>query len=201
MNKKVIVALGTVALLGFSAITETNSVLNTNSHTVYAATKKKTAKQKLRSKFDKITVGDMANYGEGGSSIDDVKKLLGQPQSTTTDTSTGTQTDMVTWTKKGVTITVQFIEQKAIARSITGFEFSRKDTVGLAEFNALADGTSYTDVVAKFKEPDSITETVMLDSRTTMATWVTGVKGSAGANIVLTFTNDVLTGKTQTNLK
>lgn len=194
-------ALFSVATLSDLAIIGQNQNQNQN-QIVYAAKKKKVSKkQKVRNNFDKIMVGDMANMGEGGSTIDDLKKMFGEPNSTSTSQIDGVNSQDLTWNKSGITITIQFIENKAVARSITGFQYLRKDVIGLKEYNTLADGTSYDQVVSQFKQPDSITETIIMGSKTTMATWVTGVKGSFGSNMVLTFTDNSLSGKAQSNLK
>lgn len=202
MKKNKVITLSAVFLLGVGTISDLAVIGSHQDSIVYAAKKKKVSKkQKVRNNFDKIAVCDMANMGEGGSTVNDVKKMFGEPSSTSTSQIDGVNSQDLTWSKSGITITIQFIESKAVARSITGFEYLRKDRIGLKEFNALADGTSYDQVIAQFKKPDSITETIILGSKTTMATWVTGVKGDFGSSVVLTFTDNALTGKAQTNIK
>ena len=45
---------------------------------------------------------------------------------------------------------------------ISGFQFSRDSKIGLTEFNNLATGTSYADVVNTLGEPDTTSESLIL---------------------------------------
>lgn len=158
--------------------------------------------KELRNKFDKIQVGDLMKKGEGGSSEAEVKKLLGTPNSTDSNKTDGVKTSGATWTDKGVTITVAYVNHKAISKLITGFKWeSRPEKLTLKSYDSIKDGSSYEAVVKKYGEPDGLDESLIMGEKSVTATWLTGVKGDTGANVALTFTNNKLTSKTQTDLK
>ena len=85
---------------------------------------------------------------------------------------------------------------------ITGFKWTGRPTkLDKKAFNTIADGSTYESVIKKYGEPDGLDESLIMGKKTVAATWITGVKGDTGANAVLTFTNNKLTDKTQTDLK
>lgn len=140
-----------------------------------------------------------------GVTLDELKKQFGEPNSTTSSTNSGVKVDTLTWTNVegglGASVVVGFTDNHAFSKNITGFKFNRDKKITLADFNALANGTSYQDAVAKIGEPDGFNETLIGGVKTVIASYVSGVQGDAGANASLTFTNDKISGKTQTNMK
>ena len=130
--------------------------------------------------------------------IDDVEKSLGKPSTTSTQDVQGVQVKDYIWDKGGVSISVQFNDDKTVSKDITGFKFSRTPKFDLDAYNNLADGSSYDDVVSKYGEPDGLNEMIISGEKNVTATWITGTKGGS---IGLTFTNDSLTSKTQSDLK
>ena len=102
------------------------------------------------------------------------------------------------WTKGTVSINVQFNDDKVVSKDIDGFKFARKTKMNLDGFNGIADGATYSDIVAKFGEPDGLDEMLVSGEKTVTAIWLTGTKGGT---VTLQFTNDALTSKTQSGLK
>lgn len=151
-----------------------------------------------RKAFDNIAVGDLMSQGDGGTALSDVEKTLGKPSATSTTTIQGVETKSCTWSEGGVSIIVEFAGDQAISKNITGFKFSRAPKLTLDAYNSLADGSSYSDVVSKYGEPDGLSETLIGGNREITATWVTGTKGGSAT---LQFTNDSLVSKAQSNLQ
>lgn len=155
----------------------------------------------FRQKFDTISVGDSSNAGEGGSSMEEIKTLLGEPTSTTSAEVNNQATEELSWVDGNTTIAVGFIDGKVVSKAITGFLFNREKTISLTNFNELAEGTSYADVLAVWGEPDAYTESNILGSKSVGATWFSNIKGNdVTANAFLVFTDDTLAQKSQTGL-
>ncbi|OYS00313.1 hypothetical protein CBF68_05505 [Lactobacillus taiwanensis] len=207
MKKKYLVAATGLALLGLSmSACSSNSGSKSDPAKTSQQTKKNetiSQNKELREKFDQIKVGELSNHGEGGSTIQDVEKLLGKPNTTDTTTVDSYKTKSYIWNKGAVTVTVQFAPDKVVTKDITGFKWGKRDEkLDLAAFNGIQDGTSYDDVVKKYGEPDSLNESLLLGTKTVTGLWYTGIKGKAdGAFASLTFENGALTSKTQTDLK
>lgn len=158
--------------------------------------------KKLRTNFDKIKVGELSNHGAGGDSLKDVQKLFGKPTSTTSTKVDNYKVKSYSWTKDGVDVSVSAENDKVVSKVITGFKWgSRDQKLTLKAYNSIADGTSYEEVVKKYNEPDGLDESLLLGQKTVTATWFTGIKGDSGAYVSLTFENDKLTSKMQSDLK
>lgn len=152
----------------------------------------------LRKAFDNITVGDLTNHGDGGTTLDTVEKALGKPSATSATTVQGIETKNYSWSKGGVSITVVFNGDQAVSKHITGFKFSRAPKFDLDTYNSLEDGSLYDDVVSKYGEPDGLSEMIIGGNKNVTATWATGTKGGT---ITLEFTNDSLVSKAQSGLE
>lgn len=209
MNRKIISVLGATALVASLGLTGCSNSSNSNSSSKSSKVSKKSNDNKiifqdkeLRSKFDQIKVGEIMNQGNGGSTETEVKKLLGSPTSTSSSKTNGIKTSSHVWNKGKVQITVAFVDHNAISKMITGFKWNgRPDKLDLKAYNHVKDGSSYDSLVKKFGEPDGLDESLIMGTRTVMATYITGVKGDAGASAVFSFSNNKLTNKTQTDLK
>lgn len=158
-----------------------------------------------RADFDQIKLGDLMNQAANGDTLPALTQKFGKPDSTTTDTTNNVKTDIVTWTNVqggfGANVIVSFTGDHAFSKNITGFKLNRKNKITLADFNALANGNAYADVIKKFGEPDGLNESLIAGEKTVIASYLTGVKGQLGANFTLTFTNDALSGKSQTDME
>lgn len=206
MKKKYLVAATGLALLGLSlSACSSNSSSKGNSEKTTQQSKKNeviSQNKELREKFDQIKVGNFLSQGEGGSTTDEVKQLLGNPTSTTTTSSNGVKVKQLTWTKGAVTVAIQTLDSnKVISKEITGFKFGKRDEkLTLGEFDNIADGSTYQSIVDKYGEPDGLHEANVAGTKITNAVWLTGIKGDDGANATLSFENDKLSSKTQTKL-
>lgn len=184
-----------------SSVEQTTS---STSSTTASSTSVDETKKAVRAVYDSVVVGDLMNNGEGGTTKDTVVNAYGNPASTSTTSINGMNVEQVTWignsNATGITVSIQFINNNATSKMISGFQFSRDSKIGLTEFNNLANGTSYADVVNTLGEPDTTSESLISGSKSVTANWITGIKGNVGANFVLQFTNDSLTSKSQSGL-
>lgn len=207
-KKVVLISAVVIAGLSLSACSSSNNE-NSSAKSTQTSKKKSSSVDKiisqnkeLRSKFDQIKVGDLMSKGKGGDTEKQVKALLGSPNSTTSSKTEGIKTSGASWTKGKVTITVAYVDKHAISKMITGFKWTgRPAKLDKKSFDSIADGSTYESVIKKYGEPDGLDESLIMGKKTVSATWLTGVKGDTGANAVLTFTNNKLTDKTQTDLK
>lgn len=207
-KKVALISAVVIAGLSLSACSSSNNE-NSSAKSTQTSKKKSSSVDKiisqnkeLRSKFDQIKVGDLMSKGKGGDTEKQVKALLGSPNSTTSSKTEGIKTSGASWTKGKVTITVAYVDKHAISKMITGFKWTgRPAKLDKKAFDAIADGSTYESVIKKYGEPDGLDESLIMGKKTVSATWLTGVKGDTGANAVLTFTNNKLTDKTQTDLK
>lgn len=207
-KKVALISAVVIAGLSLSACSSSNNE-NSSAKSTQTSKKKSSSVDKiisqnkeLRSKFDQIKVGDLMSKGKGGDTEKQVKALLGSPNSTTSSKTEGIKTSGASWTKGKVTITVAYVDKHAISKMITGFKWTgRPAKLDKKAFDAIADGSTYESVIKKYGEPDGLDESLIIGKKTVSATWLTGVKGDTGANAVLTFTNNKLTDKTQTDLK
>ncbi|MGF0100197.1 DUF3862 domain-containing protein [Streptococcus alactolyticus] len=184
-----------------SSVEQTTS---STSETIASSTSVDETKKAVRAVYDSVVVGDLMNNGEGGTTKDTVVNAYGNPASTSTTSINGMNVEQVTWigngNATGITVSIQFINNNATSKMISGFQFSRDSKIGLTEFNNLTTGTSYNDVVNTLGEPDTTSESLISGSKSVTANWITGIKGNVGANFVLQFTNDSLTSKSQSGL-
>lgn len=207
-KKVALISAVVIAGLSLSACSSSNNE-NSSAKSTQTSKKKSSSVDKiisqnkeLRSKFDQIKVGDLMSKGKGGDTEKQVKALLDSPNSTTSSKTEGIKTSGASWTKGKVTITVAYVDKHAISKMITGFKWTgRPAKLDKKAFDAIADGSTYESVIKKYGEPDGLDESLIMGKKTVAATWITGVKGDTGANAVLTFTNNKLTDKTQTDLK
>ena len=174
-----------------SSASENNSSSNSNNKTSIQSAASRKA-------FDNITVGDLMNHGDGGTTLSDVEKALGKPSTTSTTTIQGIENKNYIWSKGGVSITVVFNGDQAVSKHITGFKFSRAPKFDLDAYNSLEEGSSYEDVISKYGEPDGLSEMIIGGNKNVTATWSTGTKGGT---ITLEFTNDSLVSKAQSGLE
>lgn len=176
----------------------------TTSKTATSSSKKEGGKI-TRTEFDSIKLGDLMQNGNGGAKLDDLKSKFGNPSSTSSSTTNGVKTDLVTWTNVeggwGANVIVSFTDGNAFSKNLTGFKLGRKQKITLADFNAFQNGTKYADFTSKWGQPDYYNESLIGGQKNVVAGYTSGVKGDLGSNFNVTFTNDALSGKTQSNMK
>ena len=161
-----------VATLSACSSSKTDNKNTSSSSSVEQTTSSTSAeetKKAVRSVYDSVVVGDLMNNGEGGTTKDTVINAYGNPASTSTTSLNGMNVEQVTWigngNATGITISIQFINNNATSKMISGFQFSRDSKIGLTEFNNLATGTSYADVVNTLGEPDTTSESLISGSK------------------------------------
>lgn len=204
---KKIVTLGVTALAALSLVgCGNNSSGSSKENKAATSSSAKVASNEItREQFDAIKIGDLMKQGSGGDTLQTLTDKFGKPQSTSETTTSGVKTKSVTWTNVtggfGASVIVQFVDDHAASKNLTGFKINRSQRITLDNFNSLQTGQSYTDITDKISKPDSYNEMILSGVKTTTATYVTGVQGDSGAHFVLTFNNDTLASKTQTNMK
>lgn len=170
-----------------------------------AATSSKKSDKITRSQIDAIKVGDLLSDGNGGDSLSDLKARFGEPASTSSSTTNGVKTDILTWDNVeggwGVSLTVGFTNGHVFDKNLVGFKLARQKKISLADFNALQTGMSYKDFTAKMGEPDYYHESNIGGQVTNIAGYTSGVKGDIGANFNATFVNGSLQSKSQSSMK
>ncbi|QGV04408.1 DUF3862 domain-containing protein [Lactobacillus acetotolerans] len=159
-------------------------------------------KNALRKNYNKIKIGDVTNRADGGSTIKAVKKILGNPDSTTTTTVKAYKAKSYTWNKDGVVLNVEFENNKAFSKLISGFKWNRNgQALDKKAFNHTKIGSSYDSLVNKYGEPDGLHESLVLGNKSIIAIYFTNITGPTKSNAEFHFMNNKLTSKTQTELK
>lgn len=155
-----------------------------------------TAGSKINQKnFDKIQISE-----SNGTSREDVEKMFGKkPSSTSTQSIQGTQADMAIWngTALGSTVTVGFVNGHATSKGISGLPHGKKITSD--QFNAINNGMSKDDVQKALGKPFGRTYSSVGGQSAEM--WQYNGKGDLGSNLVITFTNGTVSGKSQAGLQ
>lgn len=198
-----------------SATPTTNSSekTSTSGSSEKTASSSSTAKEEkndstLLENFNSIKVGDILSSGDGGSTLEEVKAIFGEPGSQSETSIEGVTSKMMTWT--GVeggdfmaTLVVSFSNDKAVSKAVTGLKVASKDKVTLDQFNAIATDGSFTEDAAKeqFGEPDGISSMVVNGANQDILTWSTNVNGDLGANFNVTFDNGTATAKANFGMK
>lgn len=196
------VGLLAVSMAGCSSNSSESKSSGNETKTTQPKKKKTEQKNAFRKNYDKIKVGDVAQQGNGGTSIDEVTALLGQPTSTSTTKVSGFKVKSYNWTKSDTSILVQFAHKRAITKTISGFKWDRTSKkLDLKAFNKVKDDSSYESLVKSFGEPDGLNENVIMGQTNVTAVYMTGIKGKEGANATFVFDNNKLTSKAQTDLK
>ena len=196
------VGLLAVSMAGCSSNSSESKSSGNETKTTQPKKKKTEQKNTFRKNYDKIKVGDVAQQGNGGTSIDEVTALLGQPTSTSTTKVSGFKVKSYNWTKSDTSILVQFAHKKAITKTISGFKWDRTSKkLDLKAFNKVKDDSSYESLVKSFGEPDGLNENVIMGQTNVTAVYMTGIKGKEGATATFVFDNNKLTSKAQTDLK
>ncbi|MFT8555980.1 DUF3862 domain-containing protein [Liquorilactobacillus hordei] len=155
-----------------------------------------------KANFDKITLSDST-----GTSEKDVKAMFKKdPSSTDTQTVENVSANMYTWS--GIdggditsAIVVGFENGHAISKAISGIKVSRTNKITLAQFNAIQNGASKTDIQKQFGDPNGYDLTNIGGQSSEMWSYTSGVNGDVGANFNITFTNGTVSGKTQVSMK
>lgn len=198
----VIIILGGIgSQMGGSDTSSTSNKSETASKTANSSSSKK-ADGITKAQFDSIKLDE-----SNGTSLADVKKTFGKkPNSTSTDTIEGVKSDMDTW--DGVangslasSVIIGFSNDHAISKSINGLKVSRPSKITLDKFNSISNGATKDDVKKTFGEPNGYSITNLSGLSSENWTYTSGIKGDLGANFVITFQNNVVSGKSQSSMK
>lgn len=162
----------------------------------------------LKDNFNKIEIGDILSNGEGGTTLEEVKAIFGEPDSTSETNLEGQTAKSLTWgSPKGgdllSSVVISFSNDKAVSRAVSGLKVPKHDKVSLEQFNAVATDGSFSEEKAKqeFGEPTGISDTMVNGQKQSMLTWTNNVNGDAGANFNITFDGGNATSKSQFNMK
>ncbi|GEO77742.1 hypothetical protein FD29_GL001881 [Companilactobacillus mindensis DSM 14500] len=141
-----------------------------------------------------------------GLSQEILGKLFGEPNSTSTSTVQNISTNVVTWNKiadgqLGSNLTVNFTNDHAISKAITGLKVTRNKKLSLADYEKIQNGDSETQLLQNLGKPNGYAESSVNNTTQKEYTYSSGLKGETGANFIVTITNDTVSGKSQTGLK
>lgn len=145
--------------------------------------------------FDKIQISDT----EGTSKADVQKMFDKKPSTTSTQTIEGQKADMEVWNGSaiGSSVSVGFVNDHAISKGISGLKGSKKVTSN--QFDSINNGMTKDQVQKALGKPAGKTYSSVAGQTAEM--WQYDGKGDLGSNLVITFTNDAVSGKSQTGLK
>lgn len=162
----------------------------------------------LKENYDKVTIGDILSGGEGGSSLEEVKAIFGEPNSTSETNIEGQSAKMMTWSglKGGSvlsSVVISFSNDKAVSKAVSGLKVAKHDKATLEQFNAVTTDGTYTEEQAQqtFGDPDGISETLVNGQKQAMLSWTNNVNGDIGANFNITFDDGKANNKAQMNMK
>lgn len=202
----IIVVIGIGGALGGDS--DKKEASNNENKKTETTSQKNETDSKLKDNFDKIALGDILNSGEGGSTLEEVKGIFGEPDSSSETNIEGQTAKMMTWgDPKGgdlmSSIVVSFSNDKAVSKAVTGLKVAKHDKVTLEQFNSVTTDGSFSEDQAKqkFGEPDGISDTLVNGAKQSMLTWTKNVNGDMGANFNITFDNGVATSKSNISMK
>lgn len=177
--------------------------------TTKVAKKKQAAPKKTVKKKTGLTVNQYNGIylsETDGLSAATLTKLFGKPSSTSTSTVQNLQTNVDTWTKiadgqLGANLTVNFSNDHAISKSISGVKITRSKKLGLTEYNQINNNDSEDQVTTELGKPNNYSETNISGTTQKDLTYTSGINGETGANFIVNITNGVVSGKSQTGLQ
>lgn len=184
-----------VVIVFFIAVGSFGSKNSSSTNNSSSSSSSSTASKINQSNFDKITISET-----DGTSKDEVEKMFGKkPSSTSTQSIQGTQADMEIWTGSalGSSVSVGFVNGHAISKGISGIPHGQKIT--LDQFNSINNGMTTDDVKNALGKPYGRTYSSIAGQSSEM--WQYNGKGDLGSNLVITFTNGTVSGKSQSGLQ
>ncbi|KRN98378.1 DUF3862 domain-containing protein [Companilactobacillus kimchiensis] len=172
-------------------------------------TKKKTASKKTTKKVTGITLKQYNGIylsESAGLPSETLNKIFGKPNTTSNSTVQNLQTDVATWTKiadgqLGANMTVNYANNHAVSKAITGLKVTRSQKLDLTEFNKIQNDQSEAQVINDLGKPNGYSEITVGNTTQKDLTYSTGINGETGANFIINLTNGVVSGKSQTGLK
>lgn len=187
--------------LGACSIKESNASKKGEKTALTAKKNEPASHQDKRLAFEKIKVATAQEQFKGGTSIEELKELFGEPSSFEQKPAGNVTLDHYTWTFDRVSIEVNLFENSTIVKSITNFAFNRDLNISLKDYNKIKKGMSYNEVTKILTEPDDYSHASSSDKSQLQAIWVSGLKTKTrGSHISLLFENDQLIEMSQTGL-
>ncbi|MGT2887255.1 DUF3862 domain-containing protein [Streptococcus didelphis] len=163
--------------------------------------KEETAHLDKRTSFEKIKVANAQGDFKGGSSLEDLKALYGEPSEHQEKPAGNVTLNAYTWVFDRVRIQANLFENSTIVKSISNFAYDRDYIISLKKYNQIKKGMSYSQVTSILTEPDDYTQASSSDKEQLQAIWISGLKATdKGANITLLFENNQLVEKSQKGL-
>lgn len=150
--------------------------------------------------FKDITIG------ENGSSMAELKREFGNPDSDSTTTISNVEADQLVWNgvakaQLASAITVSFSDGHAISKGITGLKVNHKKELDTDKFESITDGMSEKEVIKQLGEPDGYSESNISGKVSKVLTYSSNIKGDMGANFNITLTNGSVSDKEQSGVK
>ncbi|MGT2934701.1 DUF3862 domain-containing protein [Streptococcus castoreus] len=163
---------------------------------------KKAEHQDVRANFEKIKLATAASEFKGGTNLEELTTLFGQPSQHTKKTAGNVILDSYTWKFDQVTVSVSLYENNSIVKTISNFAFLRDLNLSQKDYQKLQKGMSYEDVKKLLTEPDNYSQASSSNGQTLQAIWISGLKTETdNANISLVFENNQLTEMSQVGLE
>lgn len=163
---------------------------------------KKPVSKVTQANFDKIQVSE-----SNGWTQDQVKKLFGKDaDSTSSQTIENVKADDLIWNNVdggdiASAITIGFSNNHVISKGIAGIKVDREKKITLADFNKIQNGMSKDNVKKLVGDPNGYDLSSIAGQTSNMWEYTSKVSGDIGANFNVTFTNDVVSGKSQSSMK
>ncbi|KRM93092.1 hypothetical protein FC56_GL000756 [Lentilactobacillus senioris DSM 24302 = JCM 17472] len=173
---------------------KTSSSSSSTSNTKLTTKNGHTAKmQDAIDKYNQVKVGSEYNKGKGGTSVEKVKAIYGNPDSTTHAKVEGTKekSTVYNWkkvgnSKNGLTMSVEFYRGKTIFKSYSDYNEAQK--ISNTKYKTIKKGASYKSTLQKLGTP--VAESVVNSGISGVI--VTKYYNTSGKEILLTFANHSL---------
>ncbi|WP_438477730.1 DUF3862 domain-containing protein [Streptococcus pluranimalium] len=205
-KKLLLITTITLALISLSACSSNKNTKPQTNKEALTTLQSKTEPQQdpqVRLKFNDIKTATAANDFKGGTPLEQIKALYGEPKSHTTKPAGDVTLDVYTWDVDGVIISAQLFEDSTIARAISNFAFDRKQTVTKKIYDEkLPNDLTFTEVTEIIGQPDVMSQAVSSDGEQLQALWSSNLKGKDNTRqIELIFKNGKLSEKSQKGLE
>ncbi|WP_438835270.1 DUF3862 domain-containing protein [Streptococcus pluranimalium] len=205
-KKLLLITTITLALISLSACSSNKNTKPKTNKEALTTLQSKTEPQQdpqVRLKFNDIKTATAANDFKGGTPLEQIKALYGEPKSHTTKPAGDVTLDVYTWDVDGVKISAQLFEDSTIARAISNFAFDRKQTVTKKIYDEkLPNDLTFTEVTEIIGQPDVMSQAVSSDGEQLQALWSSNLKGKDNTRqIELIFKNGKLSEKSQKGLE
>ncbi|MFH5811436.1 DUF3862 domain-containing protein [Companilactobacillus sp. FL22-1] len=141
-----------------------------------------------------------------GTPVETVERLLGKADSTSTSNANNTKIQTKTWNKiqnggNGSNLKVNFIHGRAVSKVLNGLKVTRDKKLGLDAYMSIQNGMPESTILNNLGKPNSYSESLNNNQLSKSYTYSTGISGKTGAQFTVKFTDDKVSGKTQSELQ